>query len=63
MKKDIWNRDSWWDVNEYNQRLSKENKTLQKYDKLIKELEDKEELEIKEIWGQKVFPTSTHITP
>ena len=50
MKKDIWSRGDWWDVNEYNKRLSKENKINEKYEKLTEELEEKEEQEFIENW-------------
>ena len=50
MKEDIYCRGEWWNVNEYNKRLSNENKINEKYEKLTEELENKEEQELIENW-------------
>lgn len=50
MKDKIWNKGKYWDTDEYNKRLSEENKVLDDIDKRRHQLDDEEERKIKEIW-------------
>jgi len=64
MEEKIWNYDEEWSTNEYNRRLSEENKLLlqqeEEMDELkeenemrIKELEEKHKSQVKKIWEKR----------
>ena len=53
METKIWNEGKYWEVNEYNKRLSKENKIIVKADKKIRAIKIKRDKEIKQTWKKK----------
>lgn len=50
METKIWNEEKYWKANDYNKRLSKENKIIKKADQKIKDIKTKRDKEIKKVW-------------
>ena len=50
MAEKIWSHGKYWATNEYNRRLSKENKIIFEYEKKSAELDKEEEEKINKVW-------------